>query len=204
MSRPADREYALLAPVYDRLWRRYLSASIDSAVARLPLAGATNLLDVGCGTGLLLAKARSRQPELELHGIDLTRQMLARARRRLGSAADLRRGSADALPYADDHADIVVSTSMLHCVSGPHAPVIREWRRVLRPGGTLVITDWNPEHVGTRTNTLLLRALGQRNALHPPSGVRALLTEAGFAVTSLDVHRAATWGLWTVAGVAHE
>ena len=138
------REYGILAPVYERIWARYLRASIDRTLDRVPRASGLRVLDVGCGTGLLLDRIRSRQPDVELEGVELSPAMLARARERLGSSATLRVGSAHALPHPDGRFDVLTSSSMLHDVAHDHATVIREWLRVVRPGGTIVVTDWNP------------------------------------------------------------
>ena len=201
-SASARRDYARLARVYDRLWSRYLQVSIARAVDRLPLTGAERLLDVGCGTGLLLARVRARRPEVELHGIDLTPQMLRRARRRLGPEVELREGRAEALPWPDSHFDVVVSTSVLHEVPHPHGPVVDEWLRVLRPGGALVVSDWDATHAGTRRRVALLRALGRRPELSSPSEVAEMLTARGVRLESVERHGVGGWGLWTVSGTA--
>ena len=67
--------------------------------------------------------------------------MLSVARRKLGTAIDLREGWAENLPFDSQRFDVVVSCNMFHYILHP-ADSLGEMRRVLRPGGRLVITDW--------------------------------------------------------------
>jgi ubiquinone/menaquinone biosynthesis C-methylase UbiE len=73
--------------------------------------------------------------------------MLARASSRV--AADLRQGSADALPWADDSFDAVFYINSLHHISAPE-DALREAFRVLRPGGTLLSVGLDPHEKGGR------------------------------------------------------
>jgi SAM-dependent methyltransferase len=94
-------------------------------------------LDVGCGTGLTLARLASLAAVDELVGLDSSARALAHARR---SAAPLVRGSADAIPFDRNTFDIVMCCDVLqhlpagfdHCAAG-------EMRRILRPGGFALI-----------------------------------------------------------------
>ena len=97
-----------------------------------------DVLEVGCGTGLLLEKLR--QFARSARGIDLSPGMLERARER-GLDVDL--GSATELPYEDARFDLTCSFKVL-----PHVREIgramREMARVTRPGGTVVAEFYNP------------------------------------------------------------
>ena len=98
------------------------------------------VLEVAIGTGLNLPYY---PPGITLAGVDLSPAMLAVARDRahaLGIGADLREASADALPFGDASFDTVVCTLSL-CTIPDDRAAIREMRRVLRPGGRLVLLD---------------------------------------------------------------
>lgn len=105
------------------------------------------VLDVGCGTGTLAIAAKRRVgPTGRVHGTDASASMLARARKkaqRAGLEIDLQIGVAEALPYEDATFDVVLSTLMLHHLPRePRRIFAREVRRVLRPGGRLLVVDF--------------------------------------------------------------
>lgn len=97
------------------------------------------VLDVGCGTGELLARLAERYPQATFTGIDLEESHLQRAAARCAAFGDrvhLQRGDAMALPFGDATFDLVVCRHLLQAV--PSAPqVLAEIRRVLRPGGRM-------------------------------------------------------------------
>ena len=113
--------------------------------AILALAGQVSgrrILDAGCGAGPLSAALRARGAEVT--GIDSSAQMLALARRRLGQEVDLRVVDlSDPLPFADGAFDDVVASQVLHYLRD-WEPTLAEIRRVLRPGGRLIVSVQHP------------------------------------------------------------
>ncbi|WP_024801784.1 class I SAM-dependent methyltransferase [Nocardia sp. BMG51109] len=113
--------------------------------AILELAGdvtGRRILDVGCGSGPLFAALRDRGAVLT--GIDASARMLEQARQRLGAEADLRLGDlADLLPFPDGAFDDVVASLVLHYLRD-WGPALAELRRVLIPGGRLVVSVEHP------------------------------------------------------------
>lgn len=113
------------------------------AVDVLKLAPDTAIVDIGCGTGAALRHAASRVPAGRLIGVDPVGRMLEIARERAvahshGACIEFRRGVASALPVADDAADVVLAfDSFDHWQDKPRG--LAEVRRVLRPGGRLVV-----------------------------------------------------------------
>lgn len=105
-------------------------------------AGAT-LLDIATGTGAMLAAVAPAFPGLALHGLDLSPAYLDRARERLvGRDATWHRAPAEAVPLPDASVDIVTAVYLFHELPGPvRAAVLGEVKRVLRPGGRLVLVD---------------------------------------------------------------
>lgn len=100
------------------------------------------LLDVGCGPGIVVEALARRGATVT--GLDLTPTMLANARKRCEEAGlanvDFHEGEADNLPFSDETFDGVVSRLTIHHFENPRE-VLDEMRRVLRPGGRLVIAD---------------------------------------------------------------
>ncbi|WP_321493368.1 class I SAM-dependent methyltransferase [uncultured Desulfobacter sp.] len=98
-------------------------------------------LDVGTGPGQLafyLARAGFKTT-----GIDISAHMVARAdqtARSDGLSCDFRTGDAEQLPFEDNAFDVVVTRNLVWTLPDPGA-AIREWHRVLKPGGRIIISD---------------------------------------------------------------
>ena len=115
-------------------------ATLDRAALLVPHP--RRLLDVGCGTGALLRQARARVPEVDLAGIDPAHGMVstAHARWNAGRPAAFLNAAVERLPFVDESFDLVVSTISFHHWHDQKAG-LTEIRRVLAPGGALVLTD---------------------------------------------------------------
>jgi ubiquinone/menaquinone biosynthesis C-methylase UbiE len=105
------------------------------------------VLDVGCGTGTLaIAAARQVGSAGRVFGIDASRKMLERARRKAKKArqqVDFREAPAQHLPFEDGCFDLVTSTVMLHHLPAKaRAEAISEIARVLKPGGRVFVADF--------------------------------------------------------------
>jgi len=138
------RVYEQMAPRYDkdiRFWekvqfgggRQWVAARVQGQV-----------LEVAVGTGLNLPLY---PPTVTLSGVELSPAMLALARQRATEHdlnVDLREGDAQALPFDDASFDTTVCTLSLCTIPDP-AAAIAEMRRVLRPGGLMLLLD----HIGS-------------------------------------------------------
>lgn len=194
--RAVQTEYGALAGRYDQRWARYVAASTALADARLVLRPDMRVLDVGCGTGVLLDQLRQREAGVRLMGIDATPGMLARARHRMGPHAMLVEGSGDALPLADQSVDSVVSTSALHYIADMDR-ALGEMARVLVPGGQLVVVDWCADYLTMRALDLLLRVV---DPAHERTASTARLRASAVGAKLVDVQVTKTridrfWGL---------
>ncbi|MFE1167568.1 class I SAM-dependent methyltransferase [Nocardiopsis sp. NPDC058789] len=123
--------------------------------AMLDLAGdvgGRRVLDAGCGSGPLSLELRDRGAVVT--GFDVSAEMVGLARKRLGDDADLRvHDLARPLPYSDGAFDDVVASLSLHYLREWEGP-LRELRRVLRPGGRLLVSVDHPTaHVLLRPGT---------------------------------------------------
>ena len=197
-------EYDELASEYDRRWRNYTERSLAETLRRIPPTPGASILDIGCGTGNLLRRLASRSPAL-LAGADISVGMLAVARRSLSERTLVTGGDALALPFRRTTFDVVVSSSSFHFWPDPVAALV-EIRRVLRSGGTLVITDWCDDYLACRVCDVYLRL---RNRAHRPAfsadEIRALIERSGFVIHSLDRYKISwIWGLMTVVATRAE
>ena len=147
--------YNRIAKAYD-LSRQPIGAEVIAGFLTLagrPL-GEVSLLDAGCGSGLY-AEALIQQVG-RLTAVDLSEGMLARAEAKIASSgrAWLLRASILDLPFADDSLDAVMFNQVLHHLErgedtdyGGHARALDEARRVLRPGGVVVINICSHEQL---------------------------------------------------------
>jgi ubiquinone/menaquinone biosynthesis C-methylase UbiE len=106
-----------------------------------------SVLDAGCGTGTLAIAAKRRVGSMgKVYGIDASPEMIGRARekaRKAGLDVEFKNQVIEALTFPEAHFDAVLNTLMLH-----HLPRrlredgAREIRRVLRPGGRVLVVDF--------------------------------------------------------------
>lgn len=97
------------------------------------------ILDVGCNVGEFLAHCREMSPRLELAGVEINAPALEAARARLPEA-ELHNTGAEVLPFPDETFDCVTCVEVLeHIPAELRARSLAEMRRVLRPGGRLVL-----------------------------------------------------------------
>jgi SAM-dependent methyltransferase len=144
---PALR-FHLLTRLYDPVvrWTTREATFKQRLIAQAKPAAASRVLDLGCGTGTLALMVKRAQPSVDVVGIDPDPEILERARAKARDARldiQLDQGFSTDLPYEDETFDTVLSTLVLHHLTGPDKRrSLREIARVLRPGGELHVADW--------------------------------------------------------------
>lgn len=124
-------------------------ATIPTAARLVRFAGVKsgqNVLDVGCGTGVVALTARRNGARVT--GLDLTPELLARAKMHGGVTGfeDVvwKEGDAEQLPFADGEFDVVLS-QFGHMFAPRPEVATKEMLRVLKPGGVIAFSTWPPE-----------------------------------------------------------
>jgi ubiquinone/menaquinone biosynthesis C-methylase UbiE len=167
---------------YDFFAGRFVRRSDGAILARAGVGPGDRVLDVGTGPGYLaLAASRLVGPEGRAVGIDASPEMIDRARMlaaRDGARAEYEVASAEALPFEDGSFDVAVSRLVLHHLPGDlKLRALREVRRVLRPGGRLLVTDM-ASHAAIGVHHLAAHVLGTHP--DPEDALERLVWEAGF------------------------
>ncbi|UCH53467.1 MAG: class I SAM-dependent methyltransferase [Pseudomonadota bacterium] len=140
--------FDLVAPGYDQEALRFFPFIADRLIAQLRPAAGDKLLDVACGTGAVaIAAAQAVGPGGRVTAIDLSEGMLARLQAKLtkfGVAnVDLHVMDGGALEFRRDYFNHVVSSFGLFFLSDMSS-ALAQWRRVTRPGGTVMFTSFAP------------------------------------------------------------
>ena len=115
---------------------------------RIPLATPKLIYDLGCGTGDAAAAIARRLPEARITALDASPFMLIAARHQNAGIANLRfeQGFAEATRFEDASVDAVTITLVLHeCPDEIKCEILAEGLRILRPSGTLVLSDTGQE-----------------------------------------------------------
>ncbi|MFI4993117.1 MAG: class I SAM-dependent methyltransferase [Solirubrobacterales bacterium] len=185
----------VFTPLYDTVnavamrqgrWRPRLTArALDGAAPR-------RILDLGCGTGeMALAIARA-SPDAKLIGVDGDASVLERAAakaRAEGVELELHEALADRLPLPDANVDCVVSTLMFHhLIPSAKRAALAEARRVLVPGGRLLVCD-----IGRASDPLMRAAFFAVQLLDGFPNTRAhargelpeIISQAGFSAVTV-------------------
>ena len=130
------------------------------------------VLDVGCGTGRLLRKAKARWPQAQFIGVDPAAGMIENAQR-LMPEAKFYVGQAESLPLPDESVDLVFSTASFNFWQNQEKG-LREIKRVLQVGGRLFLADvWPP---------LGLSRFFRRFQTNNPNVIRETFRRVGFQV----------------------
>jgi phosphatidylethanolamine/phosphatidyl-N-methylethanolamine N-methyltransferase len=138
-KRQVERAYELYAPVYDFIFDWIFAPGRSAAIKECELAPNETVLEVGIGTGLNLPLYPA---SCRLTGIDLSGEMLDKAVERVHNLAmpnvTLKVMDATSMDFGDNEFDKALATYTISAVPDP-VGVLREMRRVVKPGGMLVI-----------------------------------------------------------------
>lgn len=196
MAEPSDRFDRWAASYDNSLLQHVLYQPVHRAVLRQAhrrVPDPAQVLDVGCGTGLLLNSAARTYPHAGLVGVDCATRMIDQATSRTGrpdTGADTElgfaRARAEALPFHDETFDLVLSTLSL-----------RHWRdlcrglaeigRVTAPAGVVIIADvLQPPARRPWTRRWLPRAAWQDDRVPLPTGLAPAIRAAGLRADHIE------------------
>jgi SAM-dependent methyltransferase len=184
------------AAIYDRHVGRYGPALAAGMVERAGMRAGMRALDVGCGTGMLTAALAERLGAAEVAAVDPSEPFVEACRQRV-PGADVRRGSAERLPFDDRSFDAVLSQLVINFLS--NVPTgLAEMRRVARRGAVIAACVWDYARGMTMLRTFWDAAValdpegageldeGRRMRYCTPDELRALWAQAGLEDIEVD------------------
>lgn len=177
------------AEAYDRHIGRYSPRLARALLEAADVSIGQRVLDVGCGPGALTAALSGLLGPANVFAIDPSESFVESCAQR-HPGVDVRVGSAEALPFADDTFDVSLAQLVVNFMSDPQAGV-SEMRRVTRPGGVVAAVVW--DYAGEMT--LLRRFWDAAVSLDPEAAER----DEGRSMPNCTP--AALEGLWREAGL---
>jgi len=183
--------YDKLAAKYDQhSHANYLAKLSPQIVAKAVEFDCDSALDVGCGTGSLLALLR--ESGMEVAGADISPRMIEEARKRLGDKVDLRVADSENLPWEDESFSLVVCVGSFHHYPAP-LKVLSEMRRVLGQSGHLIIADPTLPILVRQLANLFIGFSGEgATKMYSDAELGSLIRQAGFdQVERIDTNSSA-------------
>ncbi len=200
MNRRYTGKYALR---YNQRWRAYNERTLAEVLTMIDLAALRThaastgcqprVLDVACGTGLLLKRLVELVPGIDIYGVDASADMLIQARLALPKVssthfqqAEWGSGETAGLPYAPQTFDLITCTNTLHYIPDP-IPTLKGLRHLLVPTGSLVLEDYArrpPPFPWPLLEWLLRWIEGEYVRAYTLAEAQSLCVQAGFEVVA--------------------
>ena len=199
---PRQTQWQKPAGLFGRLtlWRMNKSHSklTDWGLAHVTVEPRFTVLDIGCGGGRTVAKLAAMAAQGKVHGIDYSQASVAASRRHNARAigdgrVEIHLADVGRLPFPDNTFDLVTGVET-HFWWPDIAAGVREIRRVLKPGGTLILIAEVYKGADAFTSRVCEKQApitGMK--MLTPDEHRELLASAGFAEVQVDALAAKGW-----------
>lgn len=195
--------YDRLSGKYDSGYSAYLKHTHASLLPHLDINADDNILDVSGGTGLLaLQLIESGVTFKKLILNDPSEGMLNVAKERLSSIENIEftNHTAEEIPFDNGRFDMIICLNSFHYYSD-HEAVMENFYRVLKPGGTLYVQDWNLEGWFYLPNAIISTLSPENINSVSVDKMKLLLTDYGFTVSDDDTWWFRFWKFFRVKAV---
>ena len=138
------------------------------------------IADIGCGTGRHWEKIRKGNPE-RIFGFDVSAGMLAKLKQKYPQAETLLLKDNHLPGLENDSCDLLISTLTIAHIRNPEE-ALKEWCRVLKPGGSMLITDYHPAALSKgarRTFSFRNQTVAIKNYIHPIEKLNEIARQLG-------------------------
>jgi ubiquinone/menaquinone biosynthesis C-methylase UbiE len=203
---------------YNTRWHTYTARTLEETLVMIDISALRSIqkrlgrcprvLDVACGTGILLQRLLAQLPDIEAYGVDASEDMLAQALIALKDRPNVHlervkigAGETTNLQYAQETFDLITFTNALHDMPEPVA-TLAGLRRLLAPGGQLVVEDFSPREprfFWTAFEWLLWQLEGSPVRAYTLSETQSLCQQAGLHISSWKMFKIGwLWHGWVV------
>lgn len=157
---------------------KFVEPMYEEVINRIKVLNPKSILDVGCGTGIILNQFKNKG--IELYGLDISEKMIEEARKNLGEEVQLKLGDSESMPWEDDSFELILCNASFHHYPNPKC-ALREMNRLLKPDGTLIIGDPTaPFIIRQLTNIWIKHSDGGDFRIYNKKEIENLLEETGF------------------------
>lgn len=118
---------------------RFVRCMYPEIVRQVMQISGETILDIGCGNGNIIKMLAGQRPG-RYYGVDLSSEMIKEAEKRVPQDVIFKRADVVSLPFDDESFDILICNASFHHYEEPEK-AIAEMKRVLRPGGALILGD---------------------------------------------------------------
>ena len=203
---------------YNTRWHTFTTRTLTETLTMIDITALRSVqersghiprvLDVACGTGILLKQLLDQVPGIEAYGVDASVDMLAQARAALPDQphvhlerAQIGIGKVLDLPYPQENFDLITFTNALHDMPEPVA-LLAGLGRLLAPGGQLVMEDFarrEPRFFWAAFEWLLQRIEGNSVHAYTLAAALSLCDQAGLHIAKEKVFTVdRLWRGWVV------
>lgn len=132
-----------IAHNYDvNFFRNYYIKFLRSVINEVNIKKNSKILDIGCGTGIVLSILKNKNKKLKLYGIDISKNMLKISQKRLGKNVNLKLESIEETNFKTNYFDYIFSTEAFHHYYN-HELAMKNIYNILKKNGEFILVDVN-------------------------------------------------------------